>query len=129
MSGTVTEPSRRYRILVIEDEFGVARGLRTLLFSRGYDVDLAATPSEALRYIARNRYGLVVVDFNLGDEDGVTLVREIRRIAPRIPIFAVTAVDRETASSAADDLDLAGCFQKPVIPEALLDAVARHVSD
>ena len=115
------------RILVVEDHPGIAQGLRALLGSRGYLVELASCVETALRELDSTTYHLVVADFDLGSEDGLSVVRALRVRHPSIPVLAVTAVDRAEASEAAAELELADCLEKPVDPERLVAAVARHI--
>ena len=115
------------RVLVVEDHPGIALGLQALLNSRGYTVRLASCIEAALDELECGSYGLVVADFDLGDQDGLSLVRELRVKHPTIPVLAVTAVDRAEAAEAAAGLSVAECLEKPVDPELLIAAVARHL--
>ncbi len=119
-----TKPAR---ILVVEDHTGTARGLRALLVSRGYRVDLATDGSAALQQAAAREYRLVVADCDLGGQDGTELVRRIRSLYPALPVLVVTARDREVVLAMLVELGLEDCLEKPVHPEALLDAVERHL--
>ncbi len=118
----------RRSVLVVEDDRGIAQGLRALLVSRGFAVDVETEPQAALQRASEHGYHVVVADFDLGDQDGLDLVRRLRDLCPRLPILAVTAIDRSEALRASEDLDLQGCFEKPVDPEQLMEAVARSAS-
>ena len=114
------------RVLVVEDDRGIALGLRALLISRGFVVDVEYDPDAALRRVSEQHYDVVVADFDLGDRDGLDLVRRVRNLSPDLPVLAVTAVDHAEAMRACEDLGLVGCFEKPVDPERLIDAVVHH---
>ena len=116
----------RGSVLVVEDDRGIAQGLRALLISRGFTVDVEAEPDAALQRVNDQGYHVVVADFDLGDQSGLDLVRRLRNLSPQLPILAVTAIDRCEALRASQDLDLQGCFEKPVDPEQLVDAVMRN---
>lgn len=122
-------PSVPRRVLVIEDYAPAARGLRALLVSRGYGVDLAADSTDALRRVMEQSYGLVVADFDLGVEDGVDLVRRIRRLRPGLPVLAVTARDLDTTGDLAREGAIEELLEKPVDPRLLLAAVERYLAD
>lgn len=79
------------RVLVVEDNFRVARGLETALRQRGYDVIRAATAAEAL---AAPPVDLVLLDMGLPDRDGLEVCRELRRRGD-VAIIAVTARGEE----------------------------------
>jgi DNA-binding response OmpR family regulator len=114
-------------VLVIEDHAGAARGLRALLLSRGYRVDLAMDAAEALRRVADRSYGLVVADCDLGEQDGSKLVARIRKLCPSLSVLVVSARDRKSLLDLFPGLDLRDCLEKPVDPVALLAAVERHL--
>jgi DNA-binding response OmpR family regulator len=75
------------RILVVEDDDRVARGLVTALRHAGYDVHRAAT-AEAARHAGPA--DVVLLDIGLPDADGFDLLRELRRDASTA-VIAVTA--------------------------------------
>jgi two-component system response regulator RegA len=118
---------RHPRILVIEDDNGIARGVRALLASRGIEVVLATGAEEALRHGVKGDLTLVVADFDLGGADGLEIIRELRAMRPGLPVLAVTAVDRPRAAVAARELGIAELFEKPADPEALVEAVIRRI--
>ncbi len=115
------------RVLLIEDDRGSARGLRALLASRGYRVDLAADAGDASLRAERGAYDLVVADCDLDGQDGTEVVRSIRRLHPEVPILVVTARDRGGVLASVDGLAGEDCFEKPVRPEDLLAAVERRL--
>ncbi len=113
----------RFRVLVVEDHDGSARGLRALLRARGYRVDVASDAAAALRQATENEYVLVVADCDLGGQDGTELVRTLRRIHPSIRFLMVTARSRDSVLGCVAGLTIDDCLQKPVDPELLLAAV------
>jgi DNA-binding response OmpR family regulator len=66
------------RLLIVEDEEGLASALRVGLAREGYAVDLAGTCAEAREKLAYTAYDLVVLDVNLPDGSGFALAEEIR---------------------------------------------------
>lgn len=114
-------------VLVIEDHRGTARGLRALLVSRGYGVDVAMDASAAIERMAGAEYKLVVADWDLNGQDGSMLMERIKRRRPAIPLLVVTARDRKSVLEVLPELEIEDCLQKPVEAEALLEAVERHL--
>jgi len=121
------DPSGPVSVLVIEDDEGTARSLRTLLASRGYRVDVALSAPVALRRASERTYELVVADCDLGEQDGAELLRGIRGLQPGLPVLIVTARDRAQVLSVLEGLDQRDCLEKPVRADTLLDAVERHL--
>jgi DNA-binding response OmpR family regulator len=116
----------RGRVLVIEDDRGIAQGVRSLLATHGFDVDVAPGPDDALERAERFAYRVAVADFDLGAADGRDVIRRLLRRHPGIRVLAVTAVDRADALRHAGELGLVECFEKPVDPGELVRAVMRH---
>jgi two-component system response regulator QseB len=63
------------RILVVEDDAGIALGLRTNLQQRGYAVDACASLASAWSALSSEPFDLVLLDLGLADGDGGDLLR------------------------------------------------------
>jgi two-component system response regulator RegX3 len=79
------------RLLVIEDDAGIARPLRTGLMREGFEVELAATGADAL---AAGDCDLVLLDLGLPDLDGRVVLQKLRERSG-VPVIVVTARDDE----------------------------------
>lgn len=88
------EAAKHSRLLVVDDETDVCRGLGTLLRARGYEVELAYDGREALTKLERGPLpDLVVLDFSMGEIDGGEVLRLIGA-DPRyegLPVIVATA--------------------------------------
>ena len=83
------------RILLVEDEAHIARGLIFNLELEGYLVIHAETGAEALHAFANHPFDLIVLDLMLPDSHGLDLCRQIRKEAPQLPILMLTALGEE----------------------------------
>lgn len=90
---TVTKP--RPRILVVEDEAAIARGLCDVLAYRGYEPVPAASGDDGLRLGLAGAFDLVVLDLMLPGLGGFEVCRALREHAPRLPILMLTALGAE----------------------------------
>jgi DNA-binding response OmpR family regulator len=88
-------PGRR-RILVIEDEPDLARGLRDALEFEQFDVSTCARGREGIKHLREHGTDLVILDLMLPDVNGFTVCEEIRKSHPVIPIIMLTARSQET---------------------------------
>ena len=81
------------RILVVEDEEAIARGLRFNFEREGYQVDLVSSGPAALELYesAQPPIDLVVLDLMLPEMSGYEICRALRRLDLDIPILALTA--------------------------------------
>jgi two-component system copper resistance phosphate regulon response regulator CusR len=79
------------RILIAEDEAKVAEHIRRGLAEAGYAVDVAADGAEALWLAENHPYDAMVLDLMMPVQDGVQVVRQIRRKGIRAPVIFLTA--------------------------------------
>jgi DNA-binding response OmpR family regulator len=96
------------RLLVIEDNTKLAELLEKGLRRAGYDTDLLTTAAEASAAISTTRYAAAILDLGLPDEDGLSVLRDIRHRGDPLPVLVLTAraglQDRLTGlRSGADD--------------------------
>lgn len=82
-------------VLVVEDEYGLARGLDINLRREGYDVLLASTGEDGLDLAIRKQPHLVLLDVSLPGLNGFDVCREIRARGMEVPIIFLTARDQE----------------------------------
>jgi len=78
------------RILVVDDNAAMRRSLAELLTRGGYEVIQAADGSEACRVWRDGRVDLVILDLFMPEKDGIETMRELRALAPGIPIIAMS---------------------------------------
>jgi two-component system copper resistance phosphate regulon response regulator CusR len=81
------------RLLVIEDEKGIANFLRDGLTEEYFAVDIAYDGKSGLQMALSNEYDLLLVDWMLPGLSGIEIVREIRKSNPTIPVIFLTARD------------------------------------
>jgi DNA-binding response OmpR family regulator len=83
------------RILVVEDEPGIALGLEDDLKMEGYEVEVMGDGIEASRRAKESAFDLIVLDVMLPGKDGFEVCRDLRRSGLRAPILMLTAKARE----------------------------------
>ena len=86
---------KRERILIVEDERAVARGLEYALRAEGFEVFWARTGSEALELTRREQPDLITLDLRLPDMSGYDVCRALRSENRRQPVLMLTAKDEE----------------------------------
>jgi two-component system, OmpR family, response regulator len=79
------------RILVIEDDRGMAKLVRLLLTENGYAVDITASGEEGLSLARINPYDALILDLGLPDRAGLTVLRALRAEGSRMPVLILTA--------------------------------------
>lgn len=79
------------RILLVEDEVNLARGIRENLEAEGYLVDVATDGETALSRIRKEEFALVILDVMLPRMDGYTVCQTARREGRDTPVLFLTA--------------------------------------
>jgi two-component system nitrogen regulation response regulator GlnG len=79
------------RILVVDDEESVRWALRKAMEQAGYGVDLAADGPSGLTAAGDPAVDLILLDVRLPGQDGLELLREIRKRRPDLPVIMMTA--------------------------------------
>jgi CheY-like chemotaxis protein len=112
-------------ILVVDDDADTCRNLSDILTDLGYHVDTAQDGPAALELVRRRAYDVALLDLKMPGMDGLTLYREIRKIASGTVAIVVTAY---AGTTTPDELRSAGAWQvlpKPVDFPKLLGLVGE----
>lgn len=107
------------RILVVEDEPGIAFALDADLQTEGYDVTVAATGDGALRLAQFEKFDLILLDVMLPGKDGFEICRTLRRGGSDVPIILLTAKAQEAEKVMGLDLGSDDYVTKPFSPREL----------
>ncbi|MCM1038600.1 MAG: response regulator transcription factor [Roseburia sp.] len=86
------------KILIIEDDSGLSRGISFALEQEGYETLTACTIQEGYALFEKENPGAIILDLNLPDGDGLDLCRKIRGVSAhgsQIPLLMLTARDME----------------------------------
>ncbi|MCU0723624.1 MAG: response regulator transcription factor [Planctomycetes bacterium] len=79
------------KILVVEDEAAIRRGIVDALRFAGYEVEEAADGEEGLARAVAPGLDLVLLDLMMPKMDGFTVLKEARKARPRLPVIILTA--------------------------------------
>ncbi len=112
-------------VLIVEDDAALREALHDTLELSGYAVIEASDGQDALERLDRERVGIVVTDVQMQPMDGETLLREIKRRFPAVPVLLMTAygvIDRAVAAMRAGACNY---LTKPFEPDVLVSEVAR----
>lgn len=88
------------KILLVDDDPGILNLLKLHLEAAHYSVTLAESSSEALTHATAEIFDVAIVDLRIGDEDGITLLEQLVRVQPVLPVIIATA--HATIESAVD---------------------------
>ena len=119
------------RILVVEDEAGLADVIRRVLERSGHEVGVAATGLEGARRYREQAADLALIDIHMPEMDGLELLVQFRAIAPRMPVIVMSGGAQTGGLDLLADARLLGAFAtlaKPFSIDELLGAVGRALA-
>jgi CheY-like chemotaxis protein len=116
------------RVLVIDDDPLVRATLRALLEGEGYEVMIAIDGETGLEEFRRQGADLVITDIVMPEVEGIETIRQMREIAPKLPILAISGGGRGVPLDylrMAQRLGATEVLAKPFEAEELVEVVAR----
>jgi len=123
------KPARRERILVIDDDPGLAEVIVMLLSGEGYRVVHAATVRAGLAQVAATEFDLVITDLKLPDGTGVDAIRPIKDIRRDLPIILMTSYSSMESAIGALRNGAVDYIIKPFDNEDFLHATERALNE
>ena len=129
-TGPSTRPaSERPRILVVDDESSIRDLLAKTLALADYDVDTAPDGRSALERLRLYPYDLLIADLKMPGIDGLSVIREAKRLKADLPVIIITGYSTETAAIEAVNLGVSGYLTKPFRVPQVLTAAAKAIGE
>ncbi len=119
------------RVLVVEDEPGIALGLEEDLTLEGYGVEVAGDGETAVRRAREGKFDIILLDVMLPKKDGFQVCRELRRGGNHTPIILLTARAQEAEKVLGLQLGADDYVTKPFSPlelRARIQALLRRAA-
>jgi len=119
------------KVLVVEDEPGIAFSLESDLQTEGYEVVLVADGAEAVPRALSQPFDLILLDVMLPNKDGFEVCRELRHRGLKTPIILLTAKTQEAEKVMGLDVGADDYVTKPFSPRELrarIRALLRRAS-
>jgi two-component system response regulator QseB len=108
------------RVLIVEDDAGIATALAATLKCNGYAADVTPTLSLASAALRVEPFDLVLLDLGLPDGEGLDWLRQVRREGHAMPVLIMSARDALPDRVAGLDEGADDYMVKPFEPEELL---------
>jgi DNA-binding response OmpR family regulator len=115
------------KILIIEDDHDMRRGLNVRLRASEYETSFASDAVMALSVAKKERPDLILLDLGLPGGDGFLVLERMKNIGllASTPVIVISASDPKTNEKRALDAGAEAFFQKPVDNEQLMKAIWR----
>ena len=119
----------RPRVLVVDDEASIRELLSKTLALAEYEVDTAPDGRAAIERLRLGSYDLLIADLKMPGLDGLSLIREAKRLKADLPVIIITGFSTESSAIEAVNLGVAGYLTKPFRVPQVLAAAARALGE
>jgi excisionase family DNA binding protein len=119
----------RPRVLVVDDEASIRELLSKTLALAEYEVDTAPDGRAAVERLRLGHYDLLIADLKMPGLDGLSLIREAKRLNADIPVIIITGFSSESSAIEAVNLRGAGYLTTPFRVPQVLAAAARALGE
>ncbi len=117
------------RVLVVDDEASIRELLSKTLALAEYSVDTARDGRAAIERLRLGHYDLLIADLKMPGVDGLSLIREAKRLKADLPVIIITGFSTESSAIEAVNLGVAGYLTKPFRVPQVLAAAARALGE
>ena len=124
-----TPMTGRPRVLIVDDESTIRDLLSKTLALAEYDVDMAADGRTALERLRVIPYDLLITDLKMPGVDGLTVIREARRLKADLPVIIITGFSNEASAIEAVNLGVSGYLTKPFRVPRVLAAASKALGE
>lgn len=119
----------RKTILIVDDSASLRQVVSIALNNAGYDTLEAEDGASALKLLDGKKIHLVICDVNMPVMDGITFVKEVKKIANYrfLPIIMLTTESGENRRLEGQEAGARAWVVKPFQPDLILDAVSKLI--
>ena len=116
------------KILIIDDEIDIANNIKAILSDENYDTSAAHNSNDALQYLSKNNYNLIILDVWLNDSniDGIGILRKLRETS-LTPVIIISGHGNIEMAVKAIKEGANEFIEKPFTTERLLLSVNRSI--
>jgi DNA-binding response OmpR family regulator len=101
------------KILVVDDDYTIRDIVSTMLFRLGFEVSSADSGEKGLALFLKNKFDLVITDFNMSGMDGINLAYYIKEKSPSTPVVLMTGDEQAVSQSRIRNTSVDQALFKP----------------
>jgi DNA-binding NtrC family response regulator len=117
-----------FKILLVEDDSGIAETIAGILADNGYEVDCFENGALALTACKENRYHALVCDYRLPALSGIEVIKSVKQLQPGIVTILMTAYESMDVAVSAICEEVNDFLPKPFDPSSLLRSLRKALS-
>ncbi|MCW4014294.1 MAG: response regulator [Candidatus Bathyarchaeota archaeon] len=112
------------RLLFVDDDLAILDGYRYIFEDEGYLVDVACNQSELNQCLETYDYDTIILDYHLGQLNGVELAKQINKVKPEVRLVFISGQKNAKEELINNRVSVAGFFLKPIKAEVLLEYIS-----
>lgn len=117
-----------YSVLLVEDDEFVCKAIEIILRKQDYIISIARNGQDAMQYLQKSKFDLVITDLMLPYANGMELVSKMRNeLHLDVPILVLSAVTHEKTITEGFDIGVDDYLKKPFNPAELSSRVKRLI--
>ena len=115
------------RILCVDDHQVVRNGVRSIFDEKGIEIELgeASGPAEAVLLASRKDWDIAILDISLGGKSGLDVLKEIRKLRPRLPVLIFSMHSEEVYARRSISAGAQGYITKGSPSDELHEAIDK----
>lgn len=111
------------KVLIVDDSEMVRNFHSYILRDAGFEVRTAADGAEALEIFLQEPFDLIITDINMPRMDGLTFIRRVREVDPRVPIIIISSLEEAQDKQQGFDAGANLYLVKPTKPSVLVENI------
>jgi two-component system NtrC family response regulator len=117
------------KFLVVDDETGVSHQIKEFLIQRGYHAMAATSGPEAIALIKKEKPNIVVLDIIMEGMTGIDVLKQAKKINPKIRVIMLTAVEDDKTRQTCMNLGASAYIIKPYNFDDVLKAAHKLINE
>jgi len=118
-------PAKAKSVLWVDDESDLLESHRIFLRSKGYEVECATNADDAVELLRRRPFDIMLLDEQMPGTRGLEAYRDVREVAPNLPVVMVTKSEDDATLKEAIGANLRDYLVKPVNPRQVLSVITQ----
>ena len=113
------------KVLVVDDEAVIRRGLCRVMEGRGYQVEASESGYGAIEKLQKTPFSIVITDLKMPGMDGIEVLKAIKILQPDVPVIMITGYSTVNTAVEAMKNGAFDYISKPFTPEQIIEMVEK----